>query len=87
MDTAEIEATMLRMLERCGPGKTLDPTEVARELGGPHPDGWSPYMPLIRRTAVRLARAGRLVILRKGRPVDLDDFRGIYRLSLPAAAD
>jgi hypothetical protein len=42
-------------------------------------------MPPIRRTAVRLARAGRLVILRKGRPVDLDDFRGIYRLSLPAA--
>ena len=87
MDTAEIEATMLAMLERRGPGKTLDPGEIARELGGPHPDGWSPYMPAIRRVAVRLAKAERLVILRKGRPVDPDDFRGVYRLGLTPTAD
>jgi hypothetical protein len=28
-------------------------------------------------------KAGRIVILRKGRPVDPDDFKGVYRLSLP----
>ena len=87
MDTALIETTLLGMLERRGPGKTLDPSEVARELGGSKPDGWSPYMPAIRRVAVRLAKAERLVILRKGRPVDPDDFRGVYRLGLPPAAD
>lgn len=38
----------------------------------------------VRRVAVRLTKAGRVQILRKGKPVaDPDDFRGIYRLSLP----
>jgi hypothetical protein len=37
----------------------------------------------LRRVAVRLAREGRLVITRKGRIVDPDDFRGVYRLGLP----
>jgi hypothetical protein len=33
-----------------------------------------------------LARAGRLVITRHGKPADPDDFRGVYRLRLPDAA-
>jgi hypothetical protein len=37
----------------------------------------------IRRVAVRLMKQGRVVVLRKGRPVDPDDFRGVYRLALP----
>jgi hypothetical protein len=37
----------------------------------------------VRRTAVVLAKQGRLVIYRKGRPADPDDFRGVYRLGLP----
>ncbi len=52
-------------------------------MGGGHPDGWGPLMQPVRRTAVRLAKEGRLVITRKGRAVDPDDFRGVYRLSLP----
>jgi hypothetical protein len=31
---------------------------------------------------VGLMKQGRVVILRKGRPVDPDDFRGVYRLAL-----
>jgi hypothetical protein len=50
----------------------------------PHPDGWGPLMQPVRRQAVRLMKAGRIAILRKGKVVDdPDDFRGIYRLSLP----
>jgi hypothetical protein len=37
----------------------------------------------VRRTAVRLAHQGRIVIYRKGKPVDPDDFKGVYRLGLP----
>jgi hypothetical protein len=37
----------------------------------------------IRRVAVALAEQGRLVILRKGRPVDPRDFKGVYRLAAP----
>jgi hypothetical protein len=32
---------------------------------------------------VALAKQGRIVIYRKGRPADPDEFRGVYRLGLP----
>lgn len=83
-DDAAIETTMLDLVAERGADKTVCPSEVARALGGPHPDGWGPLMQPVRRIAVRLARAGRIAILRKGKPVDPDDFRGVYRLSLPA---
>ena len=82
---AAIEETMLRLVAERGPGKTICPSEVARALAGPNPDEWSPLMQPVRRIAVRLTKAGRLAILRKGKPADPDDFRGIYRLSLPEA--
>jgi uncharacterized protein DUF3253 len=37
-------------------------------------------MPAVRRTAVALALAGRLAIYRKGKLVDPNDFKGVYRL-------
>jgi hypothetical protein len=81
----DIEATILSLIEAQEPGKTVGPSDVARALGGPHPDGWSPLMQPVRRVAVRLMKEGRLVILRKGRPVDPDDFRGVYRIGRPDA--
>jgi hypothetical protein len=78
----ELEATLLALLEARGPDKTLDPMDVARALGGDRPEGWKPLMQPVRRAAVRLMKQGRLVIVRKGRPVDPDDFRGVYRIRL-----
>ena len=82
-DSSEIEATLLRLVAERGPGKTVDPTEAARALGGDHPDGWGPLMQPIRRAAVALAEQGRIVILRKGKPADPRDFKGVYRLTAP----
>ena len=79
---AAVEDTILELLEARGSERTIGPMDVARALGGDHPDGWGPVMPQVRRAAVRLMKQGRLVILRKGRPVDPDDFRGVYRLAL-----
>jgi hypothetical protein len=79
----ELEATLLALLEARGPDRTLDPMDVARALGGDRPAGWGPLMQPVRRAAVRLMKQGRLVIVRKGRPVDPDDFRGVYRIRLP----
>ncbi|TNC13323.1 DUF3253 domain-containing protein [Methylobacterium terricola] len=80
----ELELTLMRLVAERGAEKTVCPSEVARALGGPHPDGWGPLMQPVRRQAVRLMKEGRIAILRKGKPVeDPDDFRGIYRLSLP----
>jgi hypothetical protein len=81
---AELETAILDLLARQEPGRTLAPMDVARALGGDHPDGWGPLMQPLRRAAVKLMKEGRLVITRKGRPVDPDDFRGVYRLARPA---
>jgi Protein of unknown function (DUF3253) len=82
----ELEATMLALVTERGVGRNLDPTDVARAVGGDRPEGWGPLMQPVRQAAVRLMKAGRIVILRKGRPVDPDDFKGIYRLTLPPEA-
>ena len=89
MDTSEridqptIEAALLRLIAERGSDKTLDPQEAARALSGNHPDQWGPLMQPIRKAAVALAEQGRLVILRKGKPVDPRGFKGVYRLSAP----
>ena len=83
MSAAEIEAIILRLLAEAG-GKTISPTDAARALE-PGPD-WNARIPAVRRAAVNLALAGRLVITRKGKPVDPNDFKGVYRLGLPRQA-
>ena len=82
-DETAFEATILKLTAERGEGRTICPSEAARAIGGDHPDGWGPLMQPIRRVAVRLMKEGRIVITRKGRPVDPDDFRGVYRLRLP----
>ncbi|MET0743854.1 MAG: DUF3253 domain-containing protein [Microvirga sp.] len=86
-DPLLIERTILALLAGRGPGRSLDPTDVARAIGGAHPDGWGRVARPVRAAAVKLMKEGRLVILRKGKPVDPDDFRGIYKLALPPDAD
>ena len=85
LDPDAIESALLRVLAARGAGKTVAPMDVARALAGDHPDAWGPLMPAIRRAAVRLTKSGRAVIYRKGRPVDPEDFKGVYRIGLPGA--
>lgn len=61
--------------------KTLSAQEIARVVVAD--DSWPNLLTPIRRAAVELALAGRLVIYRKGKPVDPNDFKGVYRLGLP----
>ena len=61
--------------------KTLSAQEIARVVVAD--DSWPNLLAPIRRAAVELALAGRLVIYRKGKPVDPTDFKGVYRLGLP----
>ncbi len=79
---AAIEERLLALLAARGPGKTLGPMDVARAIGGDHPDRWGPLMQPIRRVAVRLMQQGRVVLLRKGGPVYPVDFRGLLRIAL-----
>ncbi|TSJ63287.1 DUF3253 domain-containing protein [Starkeya sp. 3C] len=76
-----VEAAILAVAGRPDALRTITPEEVARSLAqGPD---WQSLLPLVRRCAIRLAEAERLVIYRKGKPVDPADFRGVYRLGLP----
>jgi hypothetical protein len=80
----EIEAAILRLLAERGPGKSISPEEAARAAGGA---GWHALLASVRTAAQRLARAGRIVVLRKGKPVDPDGFKGVYRLALPEVGE
>ena len=78
--SAAIEETLLAMLADLAPGKSLDPAQVARTV---QPERWQRVLPQVRATAVGLARQGRVVITRHGKPADPDRFKGVYRLRLP----
>ena len=79
-----LEQALLAALARAA-GKTLSAPEIAQAIAPAiaGDDAWHALLVPIRRAAVDLARAGRLVIYRKGKIADPNDFRGVYRLGLP----
>ncbi len=68
------------LLGKTPAGKSIDPSDVAKLL---QPERWQRILPQVRSTAVGLARQGKLVITRHGKPADPDSFKGVYRLKLP----
>lgn len=78
--SGSVEDAIFSLLALREPGKSICPSEAARAVD---PEGWRRVMPQVKATAVGLAREGRLVITRKGKPVDPDAFKGVIRLRLP----
>ena len=78
-----VEAAIFDLLGKPGSAHSISPTDVARAVD---PEGWRRLLPQVRATAIGLARQGRLVITRHGKPADPDSFRGVYRLKLPDEA-
>lgn len=79
-DAAAIRREILRQTAARGPGGSICPSEVARALAGGDDGPWRPLMGPVRRAAADLARAGRVEILRKGKPVPPEAMRGVIRL-------
>ncbi|OCW56607.1 hypothetical protein AWJ14_16840 [Hoeflea olei] len=75
--------TILDLLSKAGPGKSISPSDAARALAGSDERQWSRLMKPLRQVAIEMARAGEIEIRRKGKTVDPGDFRGVYRLALP----
>ncbi|MGE0254884.1 MAG: DUF3253 domain-containing protein [Alphaproteobacteria bacterium] len=46
------------------------------------PDLWRRFLPAVRQQALHLARAGRIEILRKGKPADPETVKGVVRYRL-----
>ncbi|GLK78334.1 DUF3253 domain-containing protein [Methylopila turkensis] len=85
--TDSILEAIRRLVAERGPGKTICPTEAAKasaKADGLEGDAWQGRIKAVRAAAVGLARAGEVAIYRKGKPVDPDDFKGVYRIGLPA---
>lgn len=77
---AAIAQAILEATQARGPSSSICPSEAARALRG---DGhWQTLLPAVRRVAITLAKEGRIAITRKGKPVDPDNFRGVYRLRI-----
>ena len=81
--TSPIEEVLFAMLDEIEPGKSVSPEQVARALDA---EGWRRLLPQIRATVRGLARQGRVVITRHGKPADPENFKGVYRLRAPDAA-
>jgi hypothetical protein len=81
---SELEAAILELLAERGPGKSICPSEAAKLIGGTASrHDWESLMEPARAAARRLARAGKLVMTQKDRPVDPTGAKGPIRLRLP----
>ncbi len=77
-DGNEVARAILALVDARGPDRSICPSEAARILADG--DAWRGRLTDVRREAVRLAREGRIAILRKGKPIDPDEVRGVIRL-------
>ena len=83
-----LEALVVDLCRAAPPGRTICPTDAAQAYATVRDEdalAWRSHLQDVRRTAVRLAQAGEIVIYRKGKPADPLDFRGVYRLGTPRA--
>jgi Protein of unknown function (DUF3253) len=74
-----IESTILELLSRRGPGKSICPSDAARLLNS---NGWQKLMEPTRAAARRLVAEGRIVITQRGKIVDPDHVKGAIRLRI-----
>ena len=84
---SSLDETILSLCHATPAGRTICPTDAAQAFAATRREdelAWRRHLTEVRRAAVRLADAGRLVIFRKGKPADPHDFRGVYRLGLPS---
>ncbi len=82
-----VARAILELLETVPPGRSISPVAAARAFAltrarpGDPPNAWRRYLPAVRQQALHLARARRIAILRKGKPVDPHaPFKGVVRL-------
>lgn len=76
-----VKETILEMVKQKGVGGVVSPTHIAQEVSE---ERWQAVLKDVRAEAVRLMKAGHVVIYRKGRPVENpDNFKGVYKIGLP----
>lgn len=77
-----IEEAILAAVAERGPGKTVCPSEVARDLV--EDDDFARLMPHVREAAAVLAEQGRISVTQRGSAADARTARGPIRLGMPS---
>lgn len=77
---AGYEARVMKALAKGGVLKTMSLSELAHALD---PAAWQALIAPTRAAIKGLARAGHIVLYRKGKPVDPNEIKGVYRVGLP----
>lgn len=76
-----VKEAILEMVAEKGVGGVVSPTHVAQSVSEGR---WQAVLKDVRAEAVRLMKAGHVVIYRKGRPIENpDNFKGVYKIGLP----
>ena len=84
-----IAEKILELLAAAAPNRSISPEEVARAVAESRrrpndpPDLWRRYLPAVKQQALFLARAGKLIVMRKGKPVDAQTAKGVIRYKRP----
>jgi len=79
----------LYILDAIANGATVSPNDIAikiakdRAKDSDPDDQWRKYMLAVKQQAKSLARAGRISILRRGKPIDPNKMKGLVKFSLP----
>ena len=74
-----VKETMFEMCQAAGVDGAVRPEDIARAI---YPEQWQTLLKRIRLMAKQQARAGNLIILRKGEPADPDDVKGLIKLRI-----
>jgi len=75
-----VEETLFDLLSQVRKGESISPNQVAKAIDAIN---WRRELPKVRAVIIGLARQGRLEVLRKGKPIEPEGFKGIYRVRLP----
>ena len=75
------------ILKTCGEAgheKNVTPANIAQTIAE---FDWQSLLKRIKQIATRQAKAGYILIIRKGKPADPDDFKGVYKVRLVEGVD
>lgn len=77
-----VEELIIELLKDLGNNETLSPNQVAKTI---NEENWRRQLPQVRAAIGQLVEAGRIEIVRKGKVVDFEGIKGIWRIRLAGA--
>lgn len=92
-DEIKEDPVRLYIMDAVSGGRAVSPNDIAikiakdRAKDSDPDDVWRKYLLAVKQQAKSLARAGRISILRRGKPIDPNKMKGLIKFSLPVKED